>query len=98
MGAVQEYTAGANADAWNAQDYYTQSDAIVTDASYIRLKSLSITYTLPTIWREALSGKIYLQGQNLLTLTRYNGVDPETQSIYYLPPLRQITLGLQLGF
>ncbi len=98
VGAVQEYTAGANADAWNAQDYYTQSDAIVTDASYIRLKSLSITYTLPTIWREALSGKIYLQGQNLLTLTRYNGVDPETQSIYYLPPLRQITLGLQLGF
>jgi TonB-linked SusC/RagA family outer membrane protein len=95
---TQQYTAGANGDAWTAQDYYTQSNAVVTDASYVRLKSLSLAYTIPTSWSKTFSGKVYLQGQNLLTFTKYDGVDPETQSIYYLPPLRQITLGLQLGF
>lgn len=95
---VQQYSAGANADVFTAQDYYIQSDAAITDASYVRLKSLSLTYSIPSVWSKYFSGKVYLQGQNLLTFTKYNGVDPETQSIYYLPALRQITLGIQIGF
>ncbi len=95
---VQQYTAGANIDAFTAQDYFIQSDGAVTDASYVRLKSLSLTYAIPALWSKTFSGKVYLQGQNLLTFTKYNGVDPETQSIFYLPALRQITLGIQIGF
>lgn len=95
---IQQYTSGSNAAVSKAQNYYTQSDAITTDASYIRLKSTSLTYAIPSAWSKIFSGKVYLQGQNLLTFTKYSGVDPETKSIYYLPPLRQFTLGIQLGF
>ena len=95
---VQLYTSGANADVFTAQNYYTQSDALNTDASYIRLKSASLTYSIPSVWSKVFSGKVYLQGQNLVTFTKYSGVDPETKSIYYLPLLKQFTIGIQLGF
>jgi hypothetical protein len=41
---------------------------------------------------------VYLQGQNLLTITNYEGADPEQPYSNVLPPLKQITLGLNLGF
>jgi len=93
----QIYTTGANAAAAQAYFQYIDSDATVSDASFIRLKSLSLTYTVPTAWSKKFSAKIYAQGQNLLTFTNYKGADPENHS-FYLPPLRQLTLGIQLGF
>ncbi len=39
----------------------------------------------------------FLQAQNLLTITNYTGMDPETQSIRSLPPLKILTTGLQLS-
>lgn len=81
-----------------AQNRYTQSDGAVDDASYVRLKSVSLSYRIPAPRLKSFSGRIYLQGQNLLTLTDYNGADPENQSVSYLPPLRQLTLGVQLTF
>ncbi|WP_296151158.1 SusC/RagA family TonB-linked outer membrane protein [uncultured Flavobacterium sp.] len=96
--AFQEYTSGANAAAMAAQNRYTQSDGAVDDASYVRLKSVSLSYRIPAPRLKSFSGRIYLQGQNLLTLTDYNGADPENQSVSYLPPLRQLTLGVQLTF
>jgi TonB-linked SusC/RagA family outer membrane protein len=98
LGSVQQYSTGSNGEVYSTLDSYTQSDAIVVDASYIRLKSLSLTYSIPSAWSKTFTGKVYLQGQNLLTFTKYNGVDPETKSLYFLPPLRQFTLGLQIGF
>jgi TonB-linked SusC/RagA family outer membrane protein len=97
-GSVQQFTGGNNFDIFNAQNYYTQSDAVIVDASYVRLKSMALAFAIPATWSKTFSGKVYLQGQNLLTFTKYNGVDPETQSINYLPPLRQFTLGLQVAF
>jgi len=76
-----------------ASDYY------VRDASFIRLKNLALSYQLPA---KTLSGahitgsRIYLQCQNLLTITKFPGLDPETQGSAILPPLRVITFGLQL--
>lgn len=56
------------------------SDRWVEDGSYMRLKNLSIGYTLP----QSLTGRVgmdnlrvYVQGQNLLTFTGYSGLDPE---------------------
>jgi hypothetical protein len=37
-----------------------------------------------------------LQGQNLMTFTKFKGLDPETGSIG-LSPLRVLTLGIQVG-
>lgn len=75
------------------------SDGIYSDASFIRLKNLSLSFDIPDKWMNRMhmaSGRIYLQGQNLFTITHYLGADPETQSIYVLPPLRTITAGIQL--
>jgi TonB-linked SusC/RagA family outer membrane protein len=79
---------------------WTQSNANYVDASFMRLKNLSLSYSIPTSWKERLKiddMKIYLHGQNIFTITNYKGLDPETQSISALPPLRVISFGLQIG-
>jgi len=93
----QVYTSGANPDAMQAFLRYTDSNAIISDASFIRLKSISLSYNLPSNWTKSFSGAIYLQGQNLLTFTKYKGADPENQTSGFLPPLKQWTLGIQFN-
>lgn len=76
-----------------------QSDAVYSDASYVRLKNVSLSYQLPSSFQNKFhlqNARIYLQGQNLLTFTRYKGLDPETKSSLSLPPLRILTLGLRM--
>lgn len=75
----------------------SSSNAAVSDASYIRLRNVTLNYKLPRL-KNDLEVNVYLQGQNLLTFTNYTGPDPEQPSSTRLSPLRQITLGLQLGF
>jgi hypothetical protein len=68
-------------------------------ASYIRLKNLSLSWQLPSSWLKEVrlqNAKIYLQGQNLATITNYTGLDPETKLSSILPPLRIMTVGLQV--
>jgi TonB-linked SusC/RagA family outer membrane protein len=75
------------------------SNAFYTDASFIRLKNLSLSYNIPTKALNVLhvtSLKFYLQGQNLFVITPYKDIDPETQSFSVMPTLRTITAGLQL--
>ncbi|MBD0724771.1 SusC/RagA family protein [Flavobacterium sp. L1I52] len=95
---IQQYTTGANATLTQAYYKYYDSNAAISDASFIRLKSANISYSIPTAWAKYCKAKIYLQGQNLLTFTHYKGADPENHSAYFLPPLRQFTLGVQLSF
>ena len=75
----------------------SSSSAAVSDASFIRLRNVSLNYQLPDL-KNGLDMNVYLQGQNLLTFTNYTGPDPEQPSNTRLPQLRQITLGLKLGF
>jgi TonB-linked SusC/RagA family outer membrane protein len=96
--AIQKYTQMGGA-VNNAYGTYIGSDAVISDGSFIRLKNLSLAYTLPTEWQRKLhlqNTRIYIQGQNLLTITGYKGLDPETQG-WSLPPLRMITGGIQVG-
>ena len=55
------------------------SDRFLEDGSYLRIKNLSIGYTLPTSLFGGVVKKfrIYISSQNLLTLTKYTGYDPE---------------------
>ncbi|MFH7000567.1 SusC/RagA family TonB-linked outer membrane protein [Flavobacterium bizetiae] len=96
--ATQLYTSGSNNDAVIAASRYSNSSEAFTDASFIRLKSVSLSYQLPTEWSKSFSGKLYLQGQNIFTMTNYKGADPENHSGLFLPPLRQYTLGFQISF
>ena len=53
------------------------SDFYVEDASYLRLRNLQIGYTLPGGLLPGLrNARIYVQGENLFTITGYDGLDP----------------------
>ena len=85
---------------------YTEFDSrLLEDASFLRLKNLMLSYTFP----KELLGKtrfisgvrIYAQAQNLLTFTKFSGLDPEGNSNRYAaeyPMTRQYTFGLDLTF
>jgi hypothetical protein len=55
------------------------SDVYVEDGSYLRLRNLTIGYTLPLKSSTNFAPKIriYITGQNLFTITKYSGLDPE---------------------
>jgi len=75
-------------------------DNSITDASFIRLQNVYLAWSVspPLMKRLHLKGgKVYAQGQNVLTWTKYKGLSPETQSQTMLPPLRTITVGFQLS-
>lgn len=87
---------GANPVANVAQQNYINSDAVIADASFIRLKNVSLSWVLPAQWIKKIKCRIYFQGQNLLLFTRYQGSDPENQNATTLSPLRMYTIGTQL--
>lgn len=79
---------------------YISSDAVLTDASFIRLRNVSLSYALPTKWINTIRAKraqVFLRGQNLFTITNYKGLDPETQTAV-LPPLKMFVAGIQCSF
>ncbi len=55
------------------------TDYAMEDGSYVRLKNITIGYTLPTI-KGISRARIYVSGNNLLTLTKYSGFDPEVNT------------------
>jgi TonB-linked SusC/RagA family outer membrane protein len=71
------------------------------DASYIRLKNVSLNWQVPTSLLKKIklqNAKVFAHAQNLATITQYRGLDPETMSSATLPPLRMITIGGQIEF
>ena len=95
---IQGFTSSLNPEGLASYNNYIQSDATFIDASFIRLRTVSLTYTLPQIKNTNLNCEIFLNGQNLLTFTNYDGLDPETRSNFTLPPLRFIFLGTKITF
>ena len=85
---------------------YTEFDSrLLEDASFLRLKNLMLSYSLPkNILKKTgfIRGlRVYAQGQNLLTFTNFSGLDPEgTTNLYaaQYPMSRQYTFGLDLMF
>ncbi len=96
ISSIQRATAGFNSTTVRAGSNQGSSNAAISDASFIRLRNISLTYKVPT--NNDMDLSVYLQGQNLLTITGYNNLDPEQLWNFILPPLQQFTLGLQLGF
>jgi hypothetical protein len=83
------------------RDYNTwlSSDRAYSNASFIRCKNVAFSWQLPENWKRKMhvnNSRFYIQGQNLFTITRYRGWDPETQSATVIPPLRVLTAGIQL--
>ena len=73
------------------------SDRDLVDASYIKLKNVSLSYNFSSELLKSVhikSCRPYILGQNLLTITRFKGLDPETGN-GVSAPLRVLTCGLQ---
>lgn len=85
---------------------FTQFDSrLIEDASFIRLKVLTLGYNLPQSLlakTNVIKGlKAYVTGRNLLTWTKYTGSDPEVDSNLALgtnPNTRQVVFGLDFQF
>jgi TonB-dependent starch-binding outer membrane protein SusC len=77
------------------------SNLLYSDASYARLKNMSVSWNVPAKWIQSAKMercRLFAQGQNLFTITNYAGLDPENATFLNLPPLRTITFGLQVTF
>jgi TonB-dependent starch-binding outer membrane protein SusC len=96
---VQKFT--NSGDGYYAYLAAGSADNSISNTSFVRLKNVSLSYSLPGTLLGNLrlqTARIYLQGQNLLTLTKFIGLDPEQGIIQNLPPLRFITAGIHLTF
>jgi hypothetical protein len=94
---IQRASTGYNYS--DKESFAKSSDKYFSDASFIRLKNISLSYQLPNLLLEKIriqSGRIYLQGQNLVTITNYQGIDPENRTFDGLPPLKMLVMGIQL--
>lgn len=81
--------------------YYNYSDSRITDASFIRLQNISISYFFSENIRKKLGAsnlKIYIQAENLLVFTNYKGIDPEVQTVGAMPRPKIVTAGLLCNF
>lgn len=96
--AYQLFTTGLNQEAMQASEYYALSDGAVSDASYIRLKNVALSYRLPEGYLRGIGCRLSLAAQNLWTITSYRGADPEFRDAGYLPPLRVISGSIELTF
>jgi Outer membrane cobalamin receptor protein len=81
------YSGDTNANGGSANNYggvvSNLSSRYLDDGSFIRLKSASLAYNLPSsITRKAgiSNVRVYVSGTNLITLTKYRGLDPEVSS------------------
>ncbi len=82
----------------------------IEDASYLRIKNITLSYNFDKpIWNFFRSGTIYVTGENLLTATKYLGLDPEfaysssdnaTQGFDYAKVMqpKSVKLGINLKF
>ena len=93
----------------NPSTYYLE------DGSYFRLKNIQLTYTIPSTITKKLgmgAASVYVQGQNWLTITKYEGLDPEVNLRNYgagsdrqigvdegtYPAFRSTNVGISLSF
>ena len=99
---IPRFALGDNTN-WQSSDLY------VYDGSYLRLKNIQIGYTLPQKWTKKVfisSLRIFAAAENLLTVTKYHGFDPEISSggtslgIDYgvYPQARTYTIGVNVAF
>jgi TonB-linked SusC/RagA family outer membrane protein len=80
------------------------SDRYIEDGSYLRIKNVTLSYTIPhkdlkSLW--LTSARVYVSVENLYTFTKYSGFDPEVgptgidNSVY--PVCRTFSVGINLG-
>lgn len=89
---------------------WVESTQFLQDGSYVRLKNISLSYEINQKWLKLATAKIYVSAQNVATITRYKGFDPEATStmagsdtdagidLGAYPSPKTITVGVQVKF
>lgn len=80
---------------------YGSGDFFLQDASFVRLQNVSLSYNLPKKWfgKYMQGAAVRLDGQNLFTITKYDGIDPETDGYAAAyPNVKTYTVGIDLKF
>lgn len=77
-----------------------RSDYFLENASYLKMDNITLGYTFDKFFTDKISGRISASVQNVFTITKYSGLDPECSAIdgTAWPRSRTFTLGLNLNF
>jgi hypothetical protein len=76
------------------------NDGWIEDGSYLRLKTLTVGYTLPPkvlSYLKIISARIYFSSNNLYTLTKYKGFDPEVSTVTGEGIGANLSIGIDAG-
>jgi TonB-linked SusC/RagA family outer membrane protein len=84
-------------------DNYVASDFWLQDGSYVRMKNIQLSYSLPSNWISRLKIKrasVYINAENYLTFSKYKDFDPESilnaSSLYHYPMLKTLSAGVNI--
>ncbi|RYY21218.1 MAG: SusC/RagA family TonB-linked outer membrane protein [Chitinophagaceae bacterium] len=97
----QRFSQSQTGAAAQAASLMAESSGVFVPADLLRLKNIHVGYRLPDpilAKCHISSALVYLEAQNLLTITNYKIGDPETQGLTTTSPLRQIAAGINLQF
>lgn len=98
------------ANSFQGNSFTDASSRYIEDGSFLRLRNLTLAYNFPRTLLKNQSLRVYVSGQNLWTITNYQGFDPESQNTgggliptlgvdYLTQPLpRVVMFGLNFGF
>lgn len=95
---------GSIPNPWGSSRNFETSSRFVEDGSYLRLKDVTIGYTLPKRWTDKMHmsrWRFYISASNLLTITKYSGYDPEVGGgVDYgnYPQSRTVMFGTNINF
>jgi len=80
---------------------YFMSDMFVQNASFLKVDNVTLGYSFDNLFKRGINGRVYATLQNVLTITKYKGLDPEVgggiDNNFYPRPLVSM-LGLSLNF
>jgi hypothetical protein len=96
---VQIITESSKANTAYSRAY--SSERFFIDASFLRLRTLSLNYELSSKPLQELGLKrcrLFLQGQNIFTITGYNSLNIDNPGVSTIPVNRSITFGTQVNF
>jgi TonB-dependent starch-binding outer membrane protein SusC len=112
-GSLQGYKNGIKRDYWTPENpsnsTFRPHETVTSeyrgtldyqDASYVRLTNLTLAFTLPDKWAKAANFgrvRLYMRGDNLITITKYLSVSPETNPDSY-PETVNYTFGINVNF
>lgn len=87
----------------DSQTNFVTSSFWLEDASYVRLKNVSLGYNLPKSWLNRIGVsriKVYVAGENLLTFCGLEDIDPEESSTrgWSYTNVKKVSLGLKVSF